>query len=111
MWKVIAVATFAVTFAGAAAAQSNPAPPPSALERAQNRPVPLRGPSETPSGVQSRGGGAVDLNSNSATVRGRREPGSGAMPQRLGPIAPGTGARDRGAPDSSTYNPGAPAIR
>lgn len=57
-----------------------------------------------------RGGGTSDLNSNSATgVPGMNQGvvSSGSM-DRSGPVplGPGTGARDRGVPDSSVYNPG-----
>ena len=110
MWKAASVAVLAVAFAGAASAQSNLAPAPSASEYRQG------GSAYDQSRNPSRNlrGGQVDLNNNSATgqPRGRTEQRSGStMPQRLGPIAPGTGAHDRGPPDSSTYNPGTPAIR
>jgi hypothetical protein len=57
-----------------------------------------------------RGGGTSDLNSNSATGARGADQGvvsSGSMDRSAPfPLGPGTGARDRGVPDSSVYNPG-----
>jgi hypothetical protein len=111
MRKAAAIALFAaVTFGGAATAQTNLSPRPGTPDPGPTEARPLRGPTEPPAVLRGRSG-SVDLNNNSATGRTAREPGSGAMPQRLGPIAPGTGAPDRGPPDSSTYNPSAPSTR
>lgn len=115
MLKAAAAAALAVAFAGAASAQNAPAQP-STPERGitgarapQHQPHPLAGESGADAARRS---GAVDLNNNRTTGRVVSRPrGAGTVPQRLGPISPGTGAHDSGVPDSSTYNPSTPAIR
>lgn len=78
---------------------------------------------DSPARETRRGGGAADLNNNSATIgptgvgptgvgptgvgpTGLGTSGSGAATSRSQPLGPGTGARDTGVPDSSVYNPG-----
>jgi hypothetical protein len=69
-------------------------------------------PGESAADQARRGGGRSDLNRNSATGlpgMDRGAVGSGSMERStLVPLGPGTGARDRGVPDSSVYNPGVP---
>ena len=79
---------------------------------------------DSPAQETRRGGGTADLNNNSATIgpsgvgptgvgptgvgpTGLGSPGSSGMAtSRSAPMGPGTGAVDRGVPDSSVYNPG-----
>ncbi len=112
MLKAMAAAALGMALSGAAFAQSSLTPPPSAQDPGPTatRPYQLRPPAGESAAEAARRRGRVDLNNNRATGRGR-EQGSGTLPQRLGPISPGTGAHDSGVPDSSTYNPATPAIR
>lgn len=117
MLKAVVVSALAVTFSGAASAQSYQTQPQTAPDRGtvispyRHPPQPRPHSGESAAGTAHRYG-RVDLNT-SGTLRGGtgRSQGYGTVPQRLGPISPGTGAHDSGVPDSSTYNPSTPAIR